>query len=167
MHWNLLFQVSLPCSSSYSVAEDGIVATIHATRTGDSDGAVSIDYTTSDDTALAGYDYTAASGTLFWDNGDLLDNIFTITILGDALAEGDEMVNIVFANPTGGAFLGTPHTAVLTITDVSEAGGGGGGCFIGTATHESYMNPFMESFVIVFSKLLEIKKQQIELFLFD
>jgi hypothetical protein len=43
-------------------------------------------------------------------------------------------------------------------------GGGGGGCFISTATHESDMNPFMESVVIVFSKLLEIKKQQIEFF---
>jgi len=106
-------------SATYSVAENGMSVTIHATRTAGSDGAISIDYTTADGTAVAGDDYVAVSGTLSWDDGDTLDKIFTITILGDALTEGDETVNIIIANPTGGAFLGTPHTAVLTITDVS------------------------------------------------
>ena len=106
-------------SATYSVAENNMSATIYATRTAGSEGAVSMDYTTSDGTALAGYDYTASSGTLFWDDGDTLDKSFTVTILGDALTEGDETVNIVLANPTGGAFLGTPNTAVLTITDVN------------------------------------------------
>jgi hypothetical protein len=116
-------------SATYSVAENGMSATIYVTRTSGSEGAVSIDYTTSDGTALAGYDYTTASGTLSWEDDDTLDKSFTVTILGDALAEGDETVNIVLANPTGGAFLGPPKTAVLTITDVStpSPGGGGGG----------------------------------------
>jgi parallel beta-helix repeat protein len=84
-------------SATYSVAENGMSATIYVTRTSGSEGAVSIDYTTSDGTALAGYDYTAASGTLSWDDGDTLDKSFTVTILGDALVEGDETVNIVLS----------------------------------------------------------------------
>jgi len=107
-------------SATYSVAEDGILATINVIRTAGFHGAISVDYATSDGTALAGSDYTAASGTLFWTDGDTLDKIFTITILGDVLAEGNETVNIVISNPTGGAFLGTPNSALLTITDTSE-----------------------------------------------
>ena len=123
-----------------------MTATIYATRTSDTEGAASIDNNTSSvGTAPAGYDYNAASGTLSWGDGDALDKSLTVKILGDTPVEGDETVNIALANPTGGAFLGTPNNAVLTISDISTpspgGGGGGGGCFIATAAFGSYWEP--------------------------
>ena len=53
-------------SSAYSGSEPGSTVTVNVTRSGGSSGPVSIDYATSDASANAGADYTAASGTLNW-----------------------------------------------------------------------------------------------------
>jgi hypothetical protein len=58
-------------ASSYDVDEDAGTATITVTRTGGSDGEVSVNYATADGSATAGADYTASSGTLTWADGDL------------------------------------------------------------------------------------------------
>ncbi|MBK7044725.1 MAG: hypothetical protein IPH50_14300 [Rhodanobacteraceae bacterium] len=100
-----------------AVAENGATATISVTRTGGSTGAVSIDYASSNGSAAAGSDYTAASGTLNWANGDTTPQTFTVTITDDATDEPDETVNLTLSNPIGGASSGAPNTAVLTITD--------------------------------------------------
>ena len=103
-------------AAAYSVGEAGPTATIIVTRTGGSDGAVSVDYATSNGTAEAGSDYTAASGTLNWGDGDTADKTFTVSITDDGTYEGDETVNLALSNPTG-ATLGAQSTAVLTIID--------------------------------------------------
>src|SRR4030095_16327948 len=74
-------------------------------------------FATSNDTATAGSDYTAANQTVSFANGDAADKTVTITILDDTTYEGNETVNLALTNPTGGATLGTPSTAVLTITE--------------------------------------------------
>lgn len=102
-------------SAAYSAAEASGSVTITVTRSGDTDGAVSCDYATSNGTATAGSDYTAASGTLNWANGEGGDKTFSITLIDDAAQEVDETVNITLSNPTGGAELGLA-SAVLTIT---------------------------------------------------
>ena len=104
-------------AAAYNVSELGVTATITATRTGGSSGVVGVDYATSNGTATAGADYTAASGTLSWPNGDTLDKTFTVDITDDGAVEGDETVDLALSAPTGGATLGTPATAVLTIID--------------------------------------------------
>jgi len=104
-------------AATSSVAENAATATITVSRTGGSTGAVSVSYATSNGTATAGSDYTAASGTLSWANGDTASKTFNIPITDDAVYEGNETVNLALSGPTGGAALGTPNTAVLTITD--------------------------------------------------
>jgi hypothetical protein len=102
---------------TYSVGEAGGTATITVTRTGGSGGAVSVNYATSNGTATAGADYTAASGTLSWANGDTAPKTFTVGISPDTIQENDETVNLGLGGATGGATLGSQKTAVLTIVD--------------------------------------------------
>lgn len=109
-------------ASTYTVSETGVSVTITAKRTGGDLGAVSVDYATANGTATAGQDYTAASGTLSWADGDNADKTFIINITNDADCTGNETVNIALSNPAGGAILGTPNTAVLTITQKEVVG---------------------------------------------
>jgi uncharacterized delta-60 repeat protein len=109
-------------AATYSVAENGVSATITATRTAGSDGAVSVDFATSDGSATAGSDYTATSGTLNWADGDAADKTFQVLITDDTTDEPDETVNLSLTNASGGATLGAQSTAVLTIVDNDVAG---------------------------------------------
>jgi len=104
-------------AATYSKNEDGGTATITVTRMGGTDGTVSVEYATSDNTATAGNDYTAATGTLNWADGDGTDKTFTVSITDDILLESNETINLALGNPAGGASLGTPNTALLTIVD--------------------------------------------------
>ena len=100
--------------ATYAVAEDGISLLVTVTRTGGSFGTVGIDYASSDGSATAGSDYAAASGTLSFANG-VLSQTFSVAVLNDATYEGDETFSLGLSNVTGGATLGTPAVATVTI----------------------------------------------------
>jgi hypothetical protein len=104
-------------TASYGVAEGGLTATITVNRVNGTQGAVEVNYATSNGTATASSDYTAASGTLSWSDAEGGAKTFTVPIIDDSDVEGDETVNLSLSSPTGGATLGTPSTATLTIDD--------------------------------------------------
>jgi len=106
-------------SSTYSVAENvaGGILTITVDRVGGSAGAVSVDYATADGTATAGSDYTAIPTTTLNFADMQTSATFDVTILDDGTYEGDETFNVSLSNATGGATLGTPESAVVTITE--------------------------------------------------
>ena len=107
----------------YSAAEDDVnnettYVTITVTRAGQTDGAVSIHYSTSDNTARTDgqanrgrADYTPTSGTLSWDDQEGGDKTFTIPILSDKVNEGKELINLTLDNPVG-----SPNLAATTAT---------------------------------------------------
>ncbi len=103
-------------SAAYGVGESGGTATITVTRTGGSQGIVGVSYATADGTATQPADYATASGTLSWGDGDVADKAFTVSIVGDTAVEGNEVVALSLATPTGGATLGLA-AAALTIND--------------------------------------------------
>ena len=102
-------------ATNYMISENGGNALITVTRTGSTTGTAMVNYATSNGTATAGSDYTATSGTLTFPDGSAMQT-FMVPILDDNLTEPDETVNLTLSMPTGVA-LGTPSTAVLTITN--------------------------------------------------
>ena len=62
---------------------------------------VSVDWTTADDTATAGTDYEAASGTVTFAPGET-SKIVTVTVTGDKAVESDESFLVRLAPPAGG-----------------------------------------------------------------
>jgi hypothetical protein len=99
---------------SNSAAEAAGAAEIAVLRLWGSQGAVTVNYSTSNGTATAGVDYTNATGTLVFAAG-VTSNSFTVPIVDDLTNELDETVNLYLSGPTGGATLADPHKAVLTI----------------------------------------------------
>ncbi|MBI2933148.1 MAG: hypothetical protein HYY16_16005, partial [Planctomycetes bacterium] len=104
-------------AASYTAGETGGVVTVTVTRLAGTLGAVGASYATSDGTAAAGSDYTATAGTVAFADGDTADKTFTIPILADALTEGSETLTVTLSAPTGGASLGAPTSATVTLTD--------------------------------------------------
>lgn len=98
----------------YSAIE-GANLRITVVRGGFLTGSSTIDYSTSDGTALAGSDYTQTSGTLRfapWEDS----KSFTVPIKIDTLQEGSETINLALSNPTGAVTRGRT-TAVITVND--------------------------------------------------
>ncbi|WP_304437817.1 Calx-beta domain-containing protein, partial [Cylindrospermopsis sp. CR12] len=102
-------------SSNYTVNENG-TANIKLTRTSGSDGEVSVILTPSNESAIAGEDYTNTPITVTFANGETSKTV-TIPLIDDSIYEPTETVNLTLSNPTGGATLGTQNTATLTIID--------------------------------------------------
>jgi hypothetical protein len=122
-------------SATYSVGENGGSATITVTRNNGSTGQVGVNYATSNGTATAGSDYTAVNGTLTFAAG-VTSQTFAVPIINDDIVEGNETVNLTLTNPTGGATLGSPSTATLTIADDDQ----GRITLPGRIQAEDYMN---------------------------
>ncbi len=112
-------------SATATVGEGAGHATVVVERSGGQSGAVSVHFATADGTAKAGTDYTAAAGTLSWADGDGANKSFTVPIANRHQTGSNLTVNLGLSSPTGGATLGSPSTALLTI--VENTGGTGPG----------------------------------------
>ena len=101
--------------SNYTQAENGGQVNLVVSLSGPSNLGTSVTYQTNDGTAIAGQDYTAASGTINIPPGNSTDNI-TISLTDDIDIEIGETFSIVLSSPDN-ATLGTITTSQVTITD--------------------------------------------------
>ena len=115
-------------NGAVSVNESDGNATLTVSRTSGGTGAISVNYAISPGSATAA-DYGAATdsdggspGVINWADGDVADKTITIPIVDDTLTEGNETFTVTLSDPTGGATLGTPATATVTIVDNDVAG---------------------------------------------
>jgi plastocyanin len=108
--------------SSYTVNE-GSAVTVTVQRIGGDDGAVAVTYSATAGTAAAA-DFTPVSGTLTWADNDDNPKTFTVATANDAASEANETVQLRLTDPTGGAALGSPNIATLTIQDDDVTPGG-------------------------------------------
>ncbi|MCB0000815.1 MAG: hypothetical protein KDE56_33860, partial [Anaerolineales bacterium] len=95
--------------------DEGSTATATVQLSGPSAKTVTVAYSTSNGTAAAGSDYTAASGTLTFAPGQTTAT-FGVVLLDDALDEAGETVLLTLSSPTNST-LGDPNPATLTISD--------------------------------------------------
>jgi hypothetical protein len=114
---------------SFHALESSGLAVITVEREHGTLGAVTVDYATSDLSAIAGQDYTAVSGTLSWPDGDGADKTILVPLTIDAVAEGAEFVQLTLSNVTGGAELRPQHaTSRLIITEEDDEDDDGDDC---------------------------------------
>ena len=104
---------SLRIGDATPVAE-GDEAVFTVTLTPPNEQVVTVDYTTTDGTAVADEDYSATSGTLRFAPGDTSKTI-RVPTLRDAVAELVETFTVVLSNPSGTNVV--HDTGVGTITD--------------------------------------------------
>jgi len=104
--------------ATYTVNESEGELNLSVIRSGGSDGQVSVEYTTTgSSTATVDSDYTGSQGTLTWAAGDMSAKSLTLNIINDTEVEGTELVTLVLGTPTGGATLGSPIHATVSLTD--------------------------------------------------
>ena len=101
--------------TSYDTTE-GAVVNIYVGRSGGHSGALSVNYATTDGTALAGSDYAAATGTLTWSDGVSGNQTISIAITDDSAAEASESFMLTLSNASGGT-LGANSSATVDIID--------------------------------------------------
>jgi hypothetical protein len=113
-------------ASSYTVGEEVPQLIVQVTRTGDTTGAATVKYATSDTAGLQSCsvvngkasercDYETTIGTLRFAAGEA-SKTFNILMINDVYVEGPETFTLALSAPTG-ASLGAPSTATVTILD--------------------------------------------------
>jgi len=103
-----------------TVNESAGTVNLTVLRQGVGGGIASVDYSTSNFTAMAPGDYTTTAGTLSWGDGDLTPRTISVPIIDDAIHEGDESFYVALSNPQGLALGILPSEAVV-ITDNDAA----------------------------------------------
>ncbi|MBC8028584.1 MAG: DUF4214 domain-containing protein [Pyrinomonadaceae bacterium] len=113
-------------AASYSKSETDLQVNLLVTRSGDTSGAFSVGYATSDTAgaspcnvtnaaASSRCDYLTTVGTLQFAAGETSKSI-AVPIINDSYTENSESFSFTLSNPIG-ATLGSPASATITITD--------------------------------------------------
>jgi hypothetical protein len=104
-------------AAAYSVnaATGAASAKLTVKRIGGAAGGVTVHYATSDGTATAGADYTSASGDLTFASSGTGAVAQPLAILVAQNSAGAKTFVVTLSSPAGGAALGTPASATVTI----------------------------------------------------
>jgi len=108
--------------ANFSIADvtvtEGGTATLTVSRTGATSGAATVNYGTSNGSAAAPGDYTAASGTLSFAAGETSKTI-SIATISDGANEGVETFGVALSSPSAGNGISYVN-AVVAIIDVPK-----------------------------------------------
>lgn len=111
-----IFTADQAGSEGDATANGSIVFTVYLNAA--SSQQVTVDYRTEDNTATAGDDYTAASGTLVFDAG-VTEQTVTVELLGDANDETAEELQFILENPMNASVEIAQVTGVIANDDLT------------------------------------------------
>ena len=117
-------------STTYTVDEQAGAATLTLLRGNSSNGTVTVQYTTTDGTAIAPGDYTKTNGTITWAAGDLSPKTISIPIISDSIQEGLENFTVSITNVSGAVVVNGTNATV----NIAEPGS------FDTAFGEAFVN---------------------------
>jgi hypothetical protein len=87
-----------------------------------SDTVITLTYTTTNGSATAGQDYTAATGTVTFAAGSV-SQVITISVTGDTTVEPAETFTVTLSNPVGATIATASATGTITNDDAATPGG--------------------------------------------
>ncbi|HEV3078668.1 MAG TPA: FG-GAP-like repeat-containing protein, partial [Gemmataceae bacterium] len=102
--------------ADYHFSQAAGAAIVYVTRIGDTRTDLVVAYETIDGTAQAGTDYRSTADVLTLHAGEIARAI-VLPLLYDGVPEPDENFSVMLGIPGGGAVLGTPSVAVVTLSD--------------------------------------------------
>ncbi|MGK7925832.1 MAG: Calx-beta domain-containing protein, partial [Spirulina sp.] len=103
-----------------TVNENAGTASFTVSLSAASGKAISVDYATANNTAIAGSDYTSTSGTLNFATGETSKNV-TVNITNDAAIESDETFVVNLTNPTNATIADSQGQGTITDEDIEHA----------------------------------------------
>jgi YD repeat-containing protein len=116
---NVTATLAAVVSVSDATAAEGGALVFTVTRSVNTSAAISLNYATSNGTATAPGDYTAASGVVSFAIGEATKT-FSVNTVPDSLFETSETVNVTLSNPPAGVTIGD-GAGIGTISDTSVA----------------------------------------------
>jgi hypothetical protein len=102
--------------TGFNVKENAGSVTVTVLRVGGTSSGVTVTFAASDGTAHSGVNFTGGTQTLIFAAGQTSQTV-TLPILDDHVVTARLQASLTLTNPTGGATLGVPSTAVLNISD--------------------------------------------------
>ena len=113
--------------TAFGAPEDAGQALITVTRSGSSQGSLTVYAMATNGTALHGQDFIGVTNLLTWTNGDVSPKTFTVPLLNDVVIEPHETVTLRLVSPmlnglTNPASLGPRAAATLWITNDDLSG---------------------------------------------
>jgi len=109
------------CASTYSVSQSAGSVSVIVKRGGTATTAISVDYATASGTAIAGTNYTGASGELQWAKDDWTPRTILVPIANARAFSGNKSFTIVLSKPSAGTSIVYPGGATVTIAGAASA----------------------------------------------
>jgi hypothetical protein len=103
-------------SATNTVLETQPYAIINVVRYNNTQGTTTVNYSTTNGTALAGIDYTASSGTLTFNDG-VAQAAILVPLLRNTNATGDLLFTVGLSNPSFAVQIGTPGVTTVILQD--------------------------------------------------
>jgi uncharacterized repeat protein (TIGR01451 family)/uncharacterized delta-60 repeat protein len=103
-------------TNTYTVGENGTNVVVTVDRL-NAIGTASVEFNTSDGTAVNQFDYVGTNLLLNFASGQASTNI-TITILNPNIVESNKTFNLTLSDPSANSYLVQPSNAVVVITNV-------------------------------------------------
>jgi hypothetical protein len=108
-------------STFAKVNKDIGTATFAVKRFGGLNGAVSVNYASSNTSALAGTHYTASSGTLNWADGEGGEKLISVAITNSMNPQNPKQFRLTLSSPSSGTGIGTYNALSVLIEDPTAA----------------------------------------------